>query len=128
MQELIGNLTCEQFAQLIGKTCGVLMGCIFVSSFLVALITGSVDGWAFRKGSLYYGSLKYLNHCFKSLKKCVTLESLENVYIILYTAISLMVYQRVIPKFIYKRLMEKLDFIYDKRKIEICDYWNNRML
>lgn len=29
-----------------------------------------------------------------------------------------MMYQRVIPKFIYKRLMEKLDFICEKRESE----------
>ena len=49
MQELIGNLTTEQFAQLIGKTCGALFGCVFISSFLVAFITASVDGWGDRK-------------------------------------------------------------------------------
>lgn len=128
MQELIGNMTAEQFVKFVG----MLLGCvIFYFCFcylLTALAHSIVDGWAFRKGSLYYGSLKYLNHCFKSLKKCVTLESLEKIYSILYTAISLMIYQRVIPKFIYKRLMEKLDFIYNKRKIEICNYWNNRIL
>lgn len=123
MQELIGNLTVEQFAQLIGETCGVLMGCIFVSSFLVALITGSVDGWAFRKGSLYYGSLRYLNQFFKMLKNCGTVKSLDGTYKELVTIISLLRYQRTIPKFLYKRLMEKLDFIYNKRKIEILDYW-----
>lgn len=123
MHELIGNLTCEQFAQLIGETCGVLMGCIFVSSFLVALITGSVDGWAFRKGSLYYGSLKYLNQCFKRLKNCGTVESLEVCYAETSGIICLLRYQRTIPKFLYDRLIEKLDFIYNKRKIEISDYW-----
>lgn len=123
MQELIGNLTCEQFAQLIGKTCGVLMGCTFVSSFLVALITGLVDGWAFRKGFLYYGSFKYLNHYFKMLKNCGTVGSLDKVHNELVTVISLLRYQRIIPKFLYVRLFDKLGFIYRKRKIEISDYW-----
>ena len=123
MQELIVNLTVEQFTLLIGKACGVLLGCIFVSSFFVALITASVDGWVFRKGFLYYGSLKYLNHYFKRLKNCGTVESLAKTYNELNTVILLMMYQRVIPKFIYKRLMEKLDLIYEKREIEISDYW-----
>lgn len=123
MQELIGDLTAEQFAQLIGETCGVLFGCVFISSFLVAFITAFVDGWGFRKGCLYYGSLKYLNHYFKRLKNCGTIESLAKTYNELNTVILLMMYQRVIPKFIYKRLMEKLDFIYEKREIEISDYW-----
>lgn len=119
MQELIGNLTCEQFAQLIGKTCGVLMGCIFVSSFLVAFITGCSDGWAFRKGFLYYGSLKYLNQCFKSLKKCTSPDSLEVCYTEVSSVICLLRYQRTIPKFLYKRLMEKRDLIYQERVNEI---------
>ena len=123
MQELIVNLTVEQFTLLIGKACGVLLGCIFVSSFFFFFITASVDGWVFRKGFLYYGSLKYLNHYFKRLKNCGTVESLAKTYNELNTVILLMMYQRVIPKFIYKRLMEKLDFIYEKREIEISDYW-----
>ncbi len=119
MQELIVDLTVEQFTLLIGKAFGVLLGCIFVSSFLVALITASVDGWVFRKGCLYYGSLKYLNHYFKRLKNCGTVESLAKTYNELNTVILLMMYQRVIPKFIYKRLMEKLDFICEKLELEL---------
>lgn len=123
MQELIVDLTVEQFTLLIGKACGVLLGCIFVSSFLVALITASVDGWVFRKGFLYYGSLKYLNQHFRRLKNCGSVESLVKTYNELNTAIRLMMYQRVIPKFIYNRLLENLDFICEKREIEISDYW-----
>ena len=123
MQELIGNLTAEQFAILIGKICGVIFGCVLACSFLIAFITAFVDGWAFRKGSLYYGSFKYLNQCFKRLKNCGTVESLVKTYNELNTVILLLMYQRVIPKFIYNRLMEKLDFIFEKREIEISDYW-----
>ena len=123
MQELIVDLTVEQFTLLIGKACGALFGCVFISSFLVAFITASVDGWVFRKGFLYYGSLKYLNQHFRRLKNCGSVESLVKTYNELNTVILLMMYQRVIPKFIYKRLMEKLDFIYEKREIEISDYW-----
>ena len=123
MQELIGNLTAEQFALLIGKICGVIFGCVLACSSLIAFITAFVDGWAFRKGSLYYGSFKYLNQCFKRLKNCGTVESLVKTYNELNTVILLLMYQRVIPKFIYNRLMEKLDFIFEKREIEISDYW-----
>ena len=123
MQELIGNLTAEQFAILIGKICGVIFGCVLACSFLIAFITAFVDGWAFRKGSLYYGSLKYLNQYFKRFKNCGTVESLVKTYNELNTVILLLMYQRVIPKFIYNRLMEKLDFIFEKREIEISDYW-----
>ena len=89
------------------------------SSFLVALITASVDGWVFRKGFLYYGSLKYLNQHFRRLKNCGSVESLVKTYNELNTAIRLMMYQRVIPKFIYNRLMEKLDFICEKLELEL---------
>lgn len=123
MQELIGNLTAEQFALLVGKICGVIFGCVFACPFLIAFITAFVDGWAFRKGSLYYGSFKYLNQCFKRLKNCGTVESLVKTYNELNTVILLLMYQRVIPKLIYKRLLEKLDFIFEKREIEISDYW-----
>lgn len=123
MQELIGNLTAEQFALLIGKICGVIFGCVLACSSLIAFITAFVDGWAFRKGSLYYGSFKYLNQCFKRLKNCGTVESLVKTYNELNTVILLLMYQRVIPKLICKRLMEKLDFIFEKREIEISDYW-----
>ena len=125
MQELIGNLTVEQFTKLLG----MLLGCVIFYFCFCFLLTGLahsiVDGWAFRKGSLYYGSLKYLNQCFKRLKNCGTVESLEVCYAETSGIICLLCYQRTIPKFLYKRLMEKLDFIYKKRKIEICDYWNN---
>lgn len=123
MQELIGNLTAEQFALLVGKICGVIFGCVLACSSLIAFITAFVDGWAFRKGSLYYGSFKYLNQCFKRLKNCGTVESLVKTYNELNTVILLLMYQRVIPKLIYKRLLEKLDFIFEKREIEISDYW-----
>lgn len=123
MQELIGNLTAEQFALLVGKICGVIFGCVLDCSSLIAFITAFVDGWAFRKGSLYYGSFKYLNQCFKRLKNCGTVESLVKTYNELNTVILLLMYQRVIPKLIYKRLLEKLDFIFEKREIEISDYW-----
>ena len=89
----------------------------------IAFITALVDGWTFRKGFLYYGSFKYLNQCFKRLKNCGTVESLAKTYNEINTVILLLMYQRVIPKFICKRLLEKLDFIFEKREIEISDYW-----
>lgn len=124
MQEFIGDLTVEQFARLIGLVLGVSLSLIGLGSFVIAFINSFFDGWSFRKGSLYYGSLRYLNQCFKKLKNCGTAESLDNSYNELVTAISLLRYQRTIPKFLYERLCEKLDFIYRKRKIEICDYWS----
>lgn len=122
MQEFIGDLTADQFARLIGLVLGVSLGLIGLGSFVIAFISAFVDGWFFRKGALYYGSLRYLNQCFKKLKNCGTSESLDNVYNELVTVISLLRYQRTIPKYLYERICEKLDFIYRKRKIEIRDY------
>ena len=123
MQELIGNLTVEQFTKLL---C-MLLGCTIAYFCFCFLLTGFahsiVDGWAFRKGSLYYGSLKYLNQCFKRLKNCGTVGSLEVCYAEVSGVICLLRYQRTIPKFLYDRLTEKLKFVYRKRKIEISDYW-----
>lgn len=123
MQELIGDLTVEQFTRVVGMIFGCSFFMIFIFSIVIAFITASVDGWAFRKGFLYYGSLKYLNKCFKRLKNCGTVGSLDKVHDELVTVISLLRYQRIIPKFLYLRFFDKLGFIYRKRKIEISDYW-----
>lgn len=123
MQELIGNLTVEQFTKLL---C-MLLGCVIAYFCFCFLLTGLahsiVDGWAFRKGSLYYGSLKYLNQCFKRLKKCTSPDSLELCYTEVSGIICLLCYQRTIPKFLYKRLMEKCDLIYQERVNEILEHW-----
>lgn len=123
MQELIGNLTAEQFTKLLG----MLLGCVIFYFCFCFLLTGLahsiVDGWAFRKGSLYYGSLKYLNQCFKRLKKCTSPDSLELCYAEVSGIICLLRYQRTIPNFLYKRLMEKLDLIYEERVNEILEHW-----
>lgn len=123
MQELIGDLTVEQFTRAVGTIFGCLFFTIFIFFITIAFITALVDGWTFRKGFLYYGSFKYLNQCFKRLKNCGTVESLAKTYNEINTVILLLMYQRVIPKFICKRLLEKLDFIFKKREIEISDYW-----
>lgn len=123
MQELIGDLTVEQFTRAVGTIFGCLFFTIFIFFITIAFITALVDGWTFRKGFLYYGSFKYLNQCFKRLKNCGTVESLAKTYNEINTVILLLMYQRVIPKFICKRLLEKLDFIFEKREIEISDYW-----
>lgn len=74
MQQLIGNMTADQFTQFIG----LLIGCviIFFGSFALieALVHSIIDGWLFRKGALYYGSLRYLNKLFKKLK---TIKSID---------------------------------------------------
>lgn len=123
MQELIGNLTAEQFTKFIGMLSGCVVFAFGISTFVIAFITSAVDGWLFRKGSLYYGSFRYLNKYFKRLKNCGTLESLDKSYSELIVIISLLRYQRTIPKTLYFPLMKKLEFIYNKRKVEISDYW-----
>lgn len=125
MQELIGDLTVDQFTQFIGVLVGCVLFVFTVWLLLTALVHGIFDGWLFRKGALYYCSLRYLNKHFKRFKNCGTVESLEKAYSELIVITSLLRYQRTIPKILYFPLMKKLEFIYNKRKVEISNYWND---
>ena len=121
MQELIGNMTPEQFSQFIG----VLFGCIiffFGSCLLVtALVHAVVDGWLFRKGALYYGSLRYLNKCFKNLKTATSNRVLDIVHVELMSTIHLLRYQRIIPKKLYIRLLNRCYEINVQRREELFE-------
>lgn len=106
-QELIGNLTVEQFTRFIG----LLLWCAFLLVLGQSFAAALVDGWLFRKGALYYGSLRYLNKCFKSFKSCSSKEELDILYSECRSSILLLRFQRVIPKIMYERLLIKLDQI-----------------
>ena len=112
MQELIGNMTVEQFTQFMGFIVAYLLfifgSCILVFSFVGAI----VDGWLYRKGALYYGSLRYLNKCFKKLKSASTQRELDFIDVELRSTIHLLRYQRVISKIMFDRLLEKQEAIY----------------
>lgn len=117
MQELIGNMTAEQFAQFIG----VLLGCVFIFIFCQCIAAAFVDGWAFRKGALYYGSLRYLNKLFKKLKTIKSIQELDFTNAELRSVIHMLRYQRTIPKIMYKRLLEKQEQIHYQRKSELFE-------
>lgn len=117
-QELIGNLTLEQFTRFIG----LLLWCVFLFVLGHSFAAALVDGWLFRKGALYYGSLRYLNKCFKNLKSATSIQLLDLANAELRSAIYFLRYQRVIPKIMYKRLLEKQEQLHYKRRSEI---WNN---
>lgn len=124
MRELIVNLTVEQFSQFVGMLISAAFFFILFWVLCISLLDGIFDGWLFRKGALYYGSFRYLNKLFKKLRNCGTAKELENLCFSLTKIITLLYFQRVIPKFIFNRLNSKLDYIYEKRKIEISDYWS----
>lgn len=125
MQVLIGDLTAEQFARFIGVVLGAVIGFSLFCWLVAALIHSILDGWLFRKGALYYSSLRYLNRYFKRLKNCGTVENLDKAYGELFVIISLLQFQRVIPMAIILPLKEKLVITYNKRKVEISDYWSD---
>ena len=119
MQELIGNMTPEQFSQFIGVLLGGVI--FFFGSWLLltAFLHSVIDGWLFRKGALYYGSLRYLNKLFKNLKAATSIQTCDLANAELRSAIHILRYQRVIPKIMYKRLLEKQEQIHYQRKSEL---------
>ena len=120
MQELIGNMTPEQFSQFIGVLFGGVI--FFFGSWLLltAFLHSVIDGWLFRKGALYYGSLLYLNKRFKYLKTASSINLLEIFDVELHSTIELLRYQRIIPKIMYNRLLDKCREIYFQRRLELC--------
>ena len=119
MQELIGNMTPEQFSQFIGVLLGGVI--FFFGSWLLltAFLHSVIDGWLFRKGALYYCSLRYLNKLFKNLETATSIQFLDLANAELQSAIHILRYQRVIPKIMYKRLLEKQEQIHYQRKSEL---------
>ena len=119
LQTLIGNLTIEDFTLLIATLLSQVFIVIAISAVITATIFSILDGWLFRKGALYYGSLRYLNKCFKKLKTATSIQELDLVNAELRSAIYLLRFQRVIPKIMYKRLLEKQEKIHYQRKSEL---------
>ena len=118
-QTLVGDLTIEDFSRLVGTLLGYVLGIVFVTFFITAFIYSIIDGWLFRKGALYYGSLRYLNKCFKKLRNCNSLQELDISAYECLSAIYLLRFQRTIPKIIYKRLLDKCNEIYLQRRSEL---------
>lgn len=119
MQELIGNLTIEEFTEFMGAFIGCIMFYFFSLLLAFALGHAIIDGWLFRKGALYYGSLRYLNKCFKNLKSATSIQLLDLANAELRSAIHFLRYQRIIPNIMYKRLLEKQEQIHYQRKSEL---------
>ena len=119
MQELIGNLTIEEFTEFMGAFIGCIMFYFFILLLAFAFGHAIIDGWLFRKGALYYGSLRYLNKLFKNLKTATSIQFLDLANAELQSAIHILRYQRVIPKIMYNRLLEKQEQIHYQRKSEL---------
>lgn len=122
MQELIGNLTIEEFTEFMGAFIGCIMFYFFSLLLAFALGHAIIDGWLFRKGALYYGSLRHLNMCFKDLRNAKSVQLLDLANARCISAILLLRCQRVIPKIMYNRLLDKQQQIYHQRRLEI---WNH---
>lgn len=119
MQELIGNMTVEQFTQFLGSITAYLLFVLGSGVLAIAFGSAIIDGWLFRKGALYYGSLRYLNKCFKKLRNCNSLQELDFSAYECLSAIYLLRFQRTIPKIIYKRLLDKCNEIHLQRRSEL---------
>lgn len=115
MQELIGDLTVEQFT----KFMGVLLGCVSICFLFCSFLCAVLDGWAFRKGVLYYSSLRCLNKGFKKLKTVSSLQELDLANAKLCTVIRLLRCQRAIPKIMYIQLENKCEQIWQQRRSEL---------
>ena len=118
-QTLVGDLTIEDFSRLVGTLLGYVLGIIVVTFLITAFIASIIDGWLYRKGALYYGSLRYLNKLFKNLKAATSIQTCDLANAELRSAIHILRYQRVIPKIMYKRLLEKQEQIHYQRKSEL---------
>ena len=118
-QMLIGNLTIEDFTLLIVTLLSQVLVVIAISAVITATIFSILDGWLFRKGALYYGSLRYLNKLFKKLKTINSIQELDFTNSELRSVIHMLRYQRVIPKIMYKRLLEKQEQIHYQRKSDL---------
>lgn len=121
LQTLIGDLTIENFISLIAFLLSRASIGIAISAVIIATMFSMLDGWAFRKGALYYGSLRYLNKLFKKLKTIKSIQELDFTNAELRSVIHMLRYQRAIPKIMYKRLLEKQEQIHYQRKSELFE-------
>lgn len=113
LQILIGDLTVEQFCHVLGICTGLI--CVILLFFkIITHIVVNTD-YLFYKTKEYYGSLRYLNKRFKELKTCDNIYRMGSAYYRLISAIELLRYQYLIPKFLYERL-------YDKAKEIVGDF------
>lgn len=119
LQILFGDLSIEQFINVLAYCCSRFFIGLAISVVVIACLHSMLDGWAFRKGALYYGSLRYLNKLFKKLKTINSIQELYFTHAELRSVIFLLRFQRTIPKIMYKHLLEKLEQIFYQRKSEL---------
>lgn len=124
MQELFGNLTVDQFCKVFG--CCTVFCCVAVSTVEISahFLCSLIDGKFFYKTKEYYASLRYIQKYFRTLKNCGTVLTLDYVNRELNCVLDLLVYQGVLPKFLYRRLCEKSNYIYNERRVVLSEYWN----
>lgn len=121
LQILLGDLSIEQFINVLSFILGQFFIGLAISAIVIATLHSMLDGWAFRKGFLYYGSLRYLNKLFKKLKTTDIFQELDFTNAELRSVICLLRFQKVIPKVMYKHLLNKSVYIFEQRKSEFLD-------
>ena len=109
--------------------CGICCGCCCIAVFLVITFAGFINslssGFLHYKTNEYYASLRYIQKYFRQLKRCGTVLELDYANQELTAVLDLLVYQKVLPKFLYKRISDKADYLFNKRRVELSNYWNN---
>lgn len=125
IQTLIGDLTIEQFCQVLV----ICFGIILVSSFCVFIVfcflNSFTNGRLHYKTTEYYGSFRYLNKRFKALKNATCQSAVKNEFFQLRNSIELLRYQRVIPEFLYVRLITAAYEISESRLLEVLKNEDN---
>lgn len=125
LQVLLSDLTVEQFCKVCGICCGLCSAVIFCTILLAGFINSFNSGYLHYKTREYYASLRYIQKYFRQLKRCGTVLELDYANQELTAVLDLLVYQKVLPKFLYKRIFDKATYLFNKRHVEISNYWHN---
>ena len=125
LQVQLADLTVEQFCKMCGICCGFCCLAIFLVITLAGFINSLSSGYLYFKTHEYYASLRYIQKYFRQLKRCGTVLELDYANQELTAVLDLLVYQKVLPKFLYKRISDKADYLFNKLRVELSNYWNN---
>ena len=125
LQVLVADLTVEQFCKMCGICCGYCCIAVFLVITFAGFINSLSSGFLHYKTNEYYASLRYIQKYFRQMKRCETMLELDYANQELIAILDLLVYQKVLPKFLYKRISDKADYLFNKRRVELSNYWNN---
>lgn len=120
-QMLIGDLTLEQFVNVLAVVFCIIVVALFCLRFIFSILNSIDNGWLFYKTEEYYGSFRYLNKRFKALKTANCKSAVKNEFLRTRNTIELLLYQHVIPKFLYLRLFDKAYEVSESRLLEVFE-------